>query len=212
MGGTMAAKPIPPPDPNSTRSKTTAMKSAETVVSSNLQNGLRALLKKRWVRITGIVIGVLLLLLIALPFLINVNSFRPQIESQASTALGREVKLGDLSLSILSGTVGVDDIRIADDPAFSKSPFVTAKSLNVGVELMPLIFSKQLNVTKIALNGPQIMLLKAPNGTWNFSSLGGAANKAPASKPSTSSTPQNFSIGKLEVNDGKLTVGNVNSR
>src|SRR5262245_17603685 len=146
MGGTMAAKPIPPPEPNSTRSKTTATKSAETAVdrlkdtirsaseSSDLQNGLSALLKKRWVRIAGIVVGVLLLLLIALPFLINVNSFRPQIESQASTALGREVKLGDLSLSILSGTVGVDDIRIADDPAFSKSPFVTAKSLNVGVE------------------------------------------------------------------------------
>jgi len=208
----MAAKPLPPPDPNSARSKTTAAKTAATAVSSDLQSGLRALLKKRWVRIAGIVIGVLLLLLIALPFLIDVNSFRPKIESEASSALGREVKLGDLSLSILSGSVGIEDIRIADDPAFSKSPFITAKSLEVGVELMPLIFSKQLNVTKIALNEPQILLLKAANGTWNFSSLGGAANKAPASKPSTSSTPQNFSIGKLEVNDGKLTVGNVNSR
>ena len=97
------------------------------------------------------------MLLIALPFLIDVNSFRPKIESEASSALGREVKLGDLSLSILSGSVGIEDIRIADDPAFSKSPFITAKSLKVGVELMPLIFSKQLNVTKIALNEPQIM-------------------------------------------------------
>jgi len=220
----MAAKPLPPPDPNSARSKTTATKSAETAAdrfnekirsaanSSDLQNGLRALLKKRWVRIAGIAIGVLLLLLIALPFLIDVNSFRPKIEAQASSALGREVKLGDLSLSILSGSVGVDDIRIADDPAFSKSSFVTAKSLRVGVELMPLIFSKQLNVTKIALNEPQIMLLKAANGTWNFSSLGGAANKAPEPKQSTSSTPQNLSIGKLEVNDGRVTVANVNSR
>ena len=38
---------------------------------------------------------------------------------------------------------------------------------------MPLIFSKQLNVTGIALDEPQITLLKAANGTWNFSSLGG---------------------------------------
>jgi len=217
----MAAKPLPPPGPDSTRAKKAAAKPADSSAaekirsasqSYELQNGLRGVTKKRWFRITAIVLGLLLLLLIALPFLIDVNSFRPKIESEASSALGREVKLGDLSLSILSGSVGIEDIRIADDPAFSKSPFITAKSLKVGVELMPLIFSKQLNVTKIALNEPQIMLLKAPNGTWNFSSLGGAANKTAAAKQPTSSTPQNFSIGKLEVNDGKLTIGNVNSR
>jgi AsmA protein len=121
--------------------------------------------KKRWLRVAGIVVAVFFVLLIALPFLINVNRFRPKIESEATNALGRQVKLGDLSLSILSGTVGVENISIADDPAFSKSSFIAAKSLKVGVELMPLVFSKQLNVTGIALNEPQITLLKAANGT-----------------------------------------------
>src|SRR5262249_56456134 len=103
----------------------------------------------RTLKIVGIVVAVLLVMLIALPFLINVNSFRPKIESEASTALGRQVTIGNLSLSILSGSVRVDNIAIADDPAFGKSPFVIAKSLKVGVELMPLIFSKQLNVTDV---------------------------------------------------------------
>ncbi len=115
---------------------------------------------KRWLRIGGIVVGILLLIVIVLPFLINVNSFRPRVESEASAALGRQVSVGDLSLSILSGSVGAENISIADDPAFSKSPFVTAKSLKVGVELMPLIFSKQLNVTDISLEEPQITLLE----------------------------------------------------
>jgi AsmA protein len=106
----------------------------------------------------------------------------------------------------------VDNISIADDPAFSKSSFVTAKSLKVGVELMPLIFSKQLNVTGIVLDEPQIKLLKAANGTWNFSSLGGTgAKKAPEPEKKGASTPQNFSVAKLEINDGKLTVGKANS-
>ena len=65
---------------------------------------------------------------------------------------GVQSKLGNLSLSILAGSVGIDDISIADDPAFSKSPFVTAKSLKVGVELMPLMLSKQLNVTAFELD------------------------------------------------------------
>jgi AsmA protein len=167
---------------------------------------------KRWLRIAGIVVAIVLLILIALPLLINVNSFRPRVESEASTALGRQVTVGNLSLSILSGSVGADNIAIADDPAFSKSPFVTAKSLKVGVELMPLIFSKQLNVTDITLDEPQITLLKAANGKWNFSSIGGAsAQKAPEPAKSGGSAPKNFSVAKLNVNRGKLSVGKPNS-
>jgi len=89
--------------------------------------------------IAGVVIVVILF---ALPFFINVNSFKPKIESELSTALARTATVGNLSLSILTGSVTAEDISIADDPAFSKSPFLTAKSIQIGVELLPLIFSK----------------------------------------------------------------------
>src|SRR5262252_6916193 len=186
----MAARPLPSHEPERTPKKDSARTAATTLKQRFLeiarslkepafQNNLRAIAGKRWFRIAGIVVAAFIVLLIALPFLINVNSFRPKIESAATTALGRQVKLGDLSLSLLSGTVGVENIDIADDPAFSKSSFVTAKSLRVGVELMPLIFSKQLNVTGIALNEPQITLLKAPNGEWNFATGPAQAGKIP---------------------------------
>src|SRR5208283_5199602 len=81
----------------------------------------------------------------------------------------------------------------------------------IGIELMPLIFSKQIHVTELLLEKPEITLLKDAKGTWNFSSLGGAANKKPAeSKPGESSTP-NLSVAKLNVTDGKLTVGRTDS-
>src|SRR5262252_10466903 len=219
----MAARPLPSHEPERTPKKDSARTAATTLKQRFLeiarsleepafQNNLRAIAGKRWFRIAGIVVAVFIVLLIALPFLINVNSFRPKIESAATTALGRQVKLGDLSLSLLSGTVGVENIDIADDPAFSKSSFVTAKSLRVGVELMPLIFSKQLNVTGIALNEPQITLLKAANGTWNFSSMGGpSTNQTPESQTSPSKSPGNFSVAKLEINNGRLSVGKTNS-
>ena len=169
-------------------------------------------MKRIW-KIVGIVVGVVLLLLIALPFLIDVNSFRPKIEAELSSALGRKVTVGNLSLSLLSGTVKADDIAIADDPKFGKAFFVTAKSLEVGVEMMPLIFSKELHITGITLDEPHISLLRAPAGsTWNFSSLGGASAKsaAPADK-SGSSAPANLSVAKLEIKDGQLIVGKANS-
>jgi AsmA protein len=165
---------------------------------------------KRWLRIGGIVFAILLLIVIVLPFVINVNRFRPQVESEASAALGRQVTVGNLSLSLLSGSVGADNIAIADDPAFSKSPFVAARSLKVGVEVLPLLSSK-FNVTYITLQQPQITLLKAANGKWNFSSIGGASAKKEQEPKSGGSAPPPFSVAKLNIDHGKLSVGKVNS-
>jgi len=151
-------------------------------------------------------------IVIALPFLINVNSFRPKVESEASNALGRQVTVGNLKLSIFSGSVEGDNIAIADDPAFSKSPFVTARSLKIGVELLPLIFQRQLKITEIELQQPQITLLKAANGTWNYSSLGGASAKKVEEPKSGTSAPSNLSIGKLSISNGTLLVGRANSK
>jgi len=184
-------------------------------------------------KIVGIVLAVLLVIIVAIPFFIDANSFRPKIETDMTTALGRQVKVGNLSLSLLSGSVAADDISIADDPAFSKSAFVQAKSLKVGVELIPLILSKTLNVTQLTLNEPEISLVRSNNGEkWNYSSLGGnntskpapagsgtpnsqpAPANSPNSQPATSgsSMSQNLSVAKLNINNGRLTVSQVGSK
>jgi AsmA protein len=167
-------------------------------------------------KIAAIVVGVLILIVILIPFFIDANSFRPKLETDLTAALGRQVKVGNLSLSLFSAAVKADDISIADDPAFSQSPFVQAKSLKVGVELMPLIFSKALNVTELALDQPQISLVRSKDGQkWNFSSLGSQTTPAqtpaaPAANTSASSNP-NLSIGKLNVSDGRFTITRATS-
>ena len=170
----------------------------------------------KWV---AIAVVALLLILVILPFLIPVNKFRPTIEAKASQALGRQVKLGNLSLSILGGSLGIDDLSVSDDPKFSSSPFLTAKKVKVGVELMPLIFSQQVNVTEITIVSPQLTMLKDPSGRWNFSSIGSGGNSAPAQKapaeqkPSSGgSSAQSVSIKELNLEDGQITLGNTNSR
>ena len=180
----------------------------------------------RRLKILAIVVGVLIVILIAVPFLVDANAFRPKLESDLGAALGRTVKVGNLSLSLLSGSVSADDISIADDPAFSKTPFVQAKSLKVGVELIPLIFSKSLNVTELTLNQPEISLVRSQDGAkWNFSSLGNTspANTSPGNKgsaePAKTTTPSagsaasnpSLSVAKLNVSDGRLTVSRAGS-
>jgi len=134
---------------------------------------------KRIVRWIGIVIVVLLVAAVALSFLIDANRFRPMLESELSKALARDVQVGDLKLALLSGGVTASDLSIADDPAYSRTPFLHAQSLTVGVELWPLIFSRQIHATELTLDQPQIDLLQSAAGDWNFSSLGGKS-AAPA--------------------------------
>lgn len=160
---------------------------------------------KRALKIIGIVLLVLLIAVIVLPFGLNVNSFRPKLESELSAALGRRVKVGNLGLSILSGSLSAEDISIADDPAFSSNPFIRAKSLKVGVELKPLIFSKAVRVTDLTLDHPEVVLLRSNAGNWNFSSLGA---KKTSSEPSSN---PNLSVAKLQVKDGRVSIGNTSS-
>jgi AsmA protein len=165
-------------------------------------------------RVALIVIAVLVVLILIAPFLIPVSQFRPTIEEKASAALGRKVQVGDLSLSLLRGSLSAENLSIGDDPKFSSAPFLTAKSLKVGVELWPLISSKTVNITGITIDTPQVALLHNPGGVWNFSSLGGPAAKAQAKKApaETPSAAAEVSIKKLELMNGKITVGTTNSQ
>jgi AsmA protein len=165
---------------------------------------------KRVLQIIGIILAVIVLIAIALPFVVNVNSFRPRLESELSSALGRQVKVGNLGLSILSGSVSAEDLSIADDPGFSKEAFIRAKALKVGVEIMPLIFSKTLHITQLTLDRPEIILLQSASGKWNFSSLGNGGRSKPAPSKDES-VSQNLSMSRLNVKDGRVSVGRANS-
>jgi AsmA protein len=158
----------------------------------------------RKVRYVGIAVIVLLLVLISLPFLINANEFRPMLESQLSQALGRPVKVGDLKLSPLSGGVVAADLSIADDPAFSHAPFVSARSMRIGVEIWPFISARKLNVTQITIEGPQIALLQSRAGLWNFSKLGTSPSQTPSAP---SGGKLDLSVKLVKISGGRVSLG-----
>jgi AsmA protein len=158
--------------------------------------------------IIGIVIAVLIVVVIALPLFIDANQFKPTLEADLSKALGRPVAIGNIQLAIFSGGVTVDNVSIADDPAFSRSPFLQAKQLTAGVALLPLIFSKKLEVASFTVTSPQVSLLRSPSGKWNFSSLGSGGPKVETQGNSTT----NFTVQKLKISNGSMTVGTAGLR
>jgi AsmA protein len=139
---------------------------------------------KMLVRVAGIVVAVLLVAGITLPFLVDANTFRPALESQLTSALGRTTHLGDLKLSLFSGAVEARDLSV--------EKFLDAKSVKIGVEMMPLIFSRKLNVTRVVIDEPRVTLAGMP---------------ASESKPSGGGQSVDVTIRLLKIANGRVDAG-----
>ena len=62
---------------------------------------------KRILKIVAIILGILIVIAIALPFLIDANTFRPKLESELTGALGRTGQGGkSLPLAALGQRLG----------------------------------------------------------------------------------------------------------
>ena len=174
-------------------------------------------MKKALAIIAGIIV-LLVLIALAIPLFIIGEQFRPTVESRLTAALGRKVAVGHLDLSIFHGSLKADDISIADDPAFSSQPFVKAKSLDVGVDLVPLILSHAVHIRAIGFVEPQVVLLRSNSGKWNFSSLGQGAESG-GKKPPTQQTPAtqpqgqaggsapDVTVQQLKIENGTVVIG-----
>lgn len=162
---------------------------------------------KRWLLTGALVLGVFLLVVILVPFFLNADSFRPTIETQLSKTLGRNVNMGKLSFSLLQGSLIADEIVISDDPAFSSVPFMQAKSLEVGVRIIPFLMHREVSITGLTIDTPSIQLIEHTNGKWNYSSLGISDSQTNTSKEQ--SPVAGFSIGQLKIVGGSALVSTI---
>jgi len=149
----------------------------------------------------AVAIALPILAVAAIPLFVDANTFRPVIESRLSAALSRKVTLGDLSLSLRTGSLVANDLAIAEDPKFGQAPFFTAKQMRIGVEMKPLILHKQLIVRSFEVDAPQIHLIAAEDGSWNYSTLGHGVqnNKQPA-------TLHDLPVDLITIQDGTATI------
>lgn len=154
----------------------------------------------------ALVAAIVLAALLAAPFIIDVDRFRPELQSRLSAALGREVETGKLRLSLLSGSIGVDAVSVGDDPAYGSEPFLQAASLGVGVELKPLLLSRQVLITEIILDNPVVNLVRGPDGRWNVSTLGAGGAGGRGGAPSAGRAGADVLIQKLRIAGGSIRI------
>jgi hypothetical protein len=163
-------------------------------------------------KIVLVVLGVLGLVVIGIGLtlaLVDVNSYRGEIETRLEAQLGRDVTLGEMGFGLFPPRFRVDSTQIAEDPGFGNRPaFVTADRLAVSVGLLPLL-SGDVRINSVELDRPQVELVRNAEGAWNFSTLGsnqGAVGVEPAEGTSGSAAPSRFELRRLVVRDGMIAV------
>ncbi len=139
----------------------------------------------KWVGlgIAGIFVLVVLAALI-LPALVNLERYRDVMAGRVGKALGREVTLGALRVSLWGG-IGAEakGIRIAQAAGFGSEPFLVADALRVHVHLLPLLRG-QVKVSTAVLDRPRIRLTHTPDGQWSVDDLLKAHAAPSTPKPS----------------------------
>jgi len=172
-----------------------------------------------------IVIGLLIVVVmvvgvvLALPFLVDLNKYQDQYKPLIENALNRKVQLQDIRLTIWP-RIGarVAGFAVLDDPAFGSSPFTFLTSLDVGVKLIPLLSGK-VEVEEITLRNPLITVIKNKNGVLNVSTIGRTGVELPKT-PSRAPIPSTegplkilalLAVDRVSIASGKLTYRDLSA-
>jgi uncharacterized protein involved in outer membrane biogenesis len=151
---------------------------------------------------------VLIALAVAIPLLIDIDRYRPQVIAHIQEETGKPAEIGKLSLTIFPTlTIRVDDFALGNPSGFPKGYLVKTRRISVVVD-RDALWDRKVIIKSLELDHPVINLLSDIRGKWNFENPPApkTAAKAAASEPSS------FTLGvisKVGISDADLTAANM---
>ncbi len=171
--------------------------------------------RSTWVRVGGAVLVLGLVGVLAAPFLIPVDHFRPALVRLLETITGHDVRIDGLKLHLVPTVhIQATNVRMRNPHGFPPGDALMVKSVDLGVAPRALL-SRRLIMTYIAISGVQVNLLSDPAGRSNFD-LPASPQTAPPNRAAaaTGGTPLLTldRIGAVTAKDLAIVFANVDSR
>ncbi len=127
---------------------------------------------KKIFKIVGIVVVFLIALVIAIPFFIDLNDYKPQISDAVHEATGRELDIkGDIDLSLfpwIGLELGV--VQLSNAKGFADVPFAQMERMDIKLKLLPLL-KKSVEMKAIVLHDLGLNLEVNKLGVSNWDDL-----------------------------------------
>jgi AsmA protein len=161
----------------------------------------------------GVGIAFLLLLIaiiVAVPFLIDVDRHRPRIVAYIEERTGKPTQIGQLTLTIFPTlSIRVDNLVLGNPEGFPEGEFFRAQRIHAVLDRGALR-RRQVVITSLEVNDPVINLL-SERGKWNFENP-----PAPAPQPSATEEPEEpaFTFGVIErvsISGGQISAAKLAS-
>src|SRR5580765_1407867 len=152
-------------------------------------------------RSTILVLAAVLLvaLFFAVPALIKVDRYRPQVISYLQRKTGKQVEIGRLGLSFFPLSIRVDGFGVINPPLFPRGYVVHVERIDAGLDAAALLH-RQVVIKSLVLENPVIHLISDPDGPWNFEN--------PNEKSSQYLFPLE-PIANVQIKRGEVTASNL---
>ena len=167
--------------------------------------------RKRHIGLT--ILGVLVVAVVLVVVFWDWNWFKPLVEAQASSALGRRVTIGRLHVALgRVTTVSADDVAIANPADFPQqsendNDFAKIGRLAIEADVMAYIHTRQIVLPQIEVDQPNVVARQLASGAanWNFTFGSSKPANTDSTKPADA-TATGPKIGNLVIHDGHAHV------
>ena len=126
---------------------------------------------KKIAKITGISLAVILLILFVAPFIFK-GKIISIAKEQINKNINARVDFKDLSLSFFRHfprvSVALEELQVVGTDVFAKDTLISAKEIDVAVNLFSVIGGKNMKIYSVNINEPRIHVIVNKDGKANY--------------------------------------------
>jgi len=144
----------------------------------------------------------LIAVVLALPYLLSLDSIRDRILGAVESSLHRKVEARAIHLELLYGLgARIEGVTVRNPPGWETPALATIDELSVKLALWPLL-SRRVEVRRIVLEGVTVAIERNPAGELNFADLG-ASHHLRASPPPAAGAVD-FAVSRVQISRGRF--------
>jgi uncharacterized protein involved in outer membrane biogenesis len=163
-----------------------------------------------WAKIVLGLFVLLILVVLAVPYFLNVDRYRDSIEAAIAKQTGRKVTVGAIHARLFPGAgVTVAELHVGNPAGFPEGDLVGADEIRVNVALAPLLHGV-IHVNSVDLVRPKLVILTDSTGKNNYTfAAPDSAAATPAKSGDSSSSMTLDQIDSINLTGAEIVVGNV---
>lgn len=159
---------------------------------------------KKILKIVGIVLLILVIAAFAIPYFFK-DKIVAIIKTEINKNVNAKVDFADVDISLFRRfprvAVALEELKVIGIDEFSKDTLISAKDIDVAVNLMSVIRGKDMKVYSVTIDEPRIHALVNKDGKANWDI---AKPDTAAATPEGESKPFNLELNKYAIKNGYL--------